>query len=106
MSWIEENAERMYPDSDITYGVGAVREAYAYGANEALKRLAQPEVNSVEELDELPVESVVMDKHGYVYLLVDEDDEFKWSRNGLDAKFPSWGIVLPARVLNRPEVKP
>lgn len=45
MSWIEENAERMYPDSDITYGAGAVREAYAYGANEALKRLAQPEVN-------------------------------------------------------------
>ncbi|WP_440102419.1 hypothetical protein [Glutamicibacter mishrai] len=50
MSWIEENAERMYPDSDITYGAGAVREAYAYGANEALKRLAQPVVNSVEEV--------------------------------------------------------
>lgn len=60
MSWIEENAERMYPDSDITYGVGAVREAYAYGANEALKRLAQPVVNSVEELEALPHGTVIM----------------------------------------------
>ena len=67
---------------------------------------AQPEVNSVEELEALPLESVVRDKYGYVYLLEDEDDEFKWSRNGLDAHFPSWGIVLPAHVLYRPEVKP
>lgn len=27
-----ERAERMYPDSSTTYGVGAVREAYVYGA--------------------------------------------------------------------------
>lgn len=37
MSEAEEQAEQMYPESDITYGVYAVREAFVAGWQMALQ---------------------------------------------------------------------
>lgn len=105
MSWIEENAECMYPDSDITYGVGAVREAYAYGANEALKRLTQPLVTSLEELDSLPHETVIRDSQDFVFERIvhySEDPEWWGTTDFLNET----KVTLPVRVLYLPEVKP
>lgn len=50
----EERAEELYPESDITYGYGAVREAYIAGAAEAEKKLEQVREILANEPDECP----------------------------------------------------
>lgn len=68
--------------------------------------VAQPEVNSVEELDALPIGSVVIING--TMLQADDRDDYgtMWSRvRDIDA-YPSEALALPARVLYRPEVKP
>ncbi|QRQ79146.1 hypothetical protein [Glutamicibacter protophormiae] len=67
--------------------------------------VAQPEVNSVEELDQLPHETVIRDSKDLVF-----------ERIALPGQEPEWWstteflneteVSLPARVLYRPEVKP
>lgn len=61
---------------------------------------AQPEVSSVEELDQLPDGSIVKDLEDEVYIITPYD-EF-WRVWGNDKRFSSGAIVLPARVLYRP----
>ncbi|MHC6175448.1 hypothetical protein [Glutamicibacter sp. X7] len=122
MSWIEETAERMYPDSDITYGVGAVREAYAYGANEALKRLAQPVVTTVEELEALPYGTVIIATggqrllpehpelfakvsfHGRPWQTLDPSDRNDGEDTESSGTVLKWRCHGEARVLYMPEV--
>jgi len=111
MSWIEDNAEEIYPDSDITYGAGAVREAYAYGARAALERVTVPadSVNSVEELDALPVGSVILsERYRYSMKVPNYPVAFQklytkeWHRGGRVAETHP-DLIVPATVLHRPE---
>lgn len=72
---------------------------YAYA-----QAVAQPLVTSLEELDAMPDGSVVKDSVGEVYIMTPYD-EF-WRVWGNYKRFSSCEIVLPARVLHLPEVKP
>lgn len=65
--------------------------------------VAQPEVNSVEELDALPINSVILDRFDYLH--------HKYAKSMPDFKNLVTGghitrleFYLPARVLHRPEV--
>lgn len=69
-----------------------------------LLSVAQPLVTSLEELDAMPDGSVVKDSVGEVYVMTPYD-EF-WRVWGNYKRFSSCEIVLPARVLWSPEVKP
>lgn len=61
-------------------------------------------VKSAEELDELPVGSVIRDAHGWVFVLLDdssltESDEPVWKSPGwwtLDVHFPATVLYPPA----------
>ena len=66
--------------------------------------IAQPEVTSVEALDQLPVGTVVI-INGTMLQAFDKDDYgTMWSRvRDIDA-YQSDALALPARVLYRPEV--
>lgn len=67
--------------------------------------VAQPEVNSVEELAALPINSLVLDRFDYPHhKCAQSKPDFTNLRTG---HFISRGeFYFPARVLYRPEVKP
>lgn len=69
--------------------------------------VARPEVNSVEELDALPIGSAIIDKHGDVGL-IDRDGTIEKCVQFAETIAMSIGYTakhfLPARVLYRPEV--
>ena len=80
---------------------GGSTEDVAECAVEAYLAVAQPEVNSVEELDALPLTSVVRTHHGWVYQL----RGFGWVATGLSDAVAHIDVLdfFPARVLYRPE---
>lgn len=65
---------------------------------------ATPLVTSLEELDAMPDGSVVKDSVGEVYIMTPYDEFWRVWGNG--KRFASEAIVLPARVIDLPEVKP
>lgn len=83
--------------------IGSMEVAEA--AVSAYLAAAQPVVNSVEELDQLPVGSVVLDRFDYPHLkAMIALPEYLNLRTG--ARITRTEFYLPARVLYRPEVKP
>ena len=68
----------------------------------------QPEVNSVEELDALPIQSIVLDSDDDDPLQLVDDGEggSYWVRFGDTGFYSTADIILPATVLYIPEVKP
>ena len=92
----------------LPLGIGKVMaERYAQEAVSAYLAVAQPEVNSLEELDALPVGSLIM-MSGVVAPFLHTDDG--WESTRTPGK-PVWDYTnnphyFPARVLYRPEVKP
>jgi hypothetical protein len=64
-------------------------------------------VTTVDELDALPVGSVVVLQSGQVFMR-DDDDEFGWITPGDISHWTSAGVFpdAPARVLYEPEEKP
>lgn len=70
-------------------------------ALEAYRETVLPEVTSVEELDQLPDDSVVLDDAGAVLRKWCEDT---WYKTGNEHAYTDSYIGLPARVLHRPGV--
>lgn len=70
---------------------------------------AQPVVNSVEELDALPLGTIIEDSDDDCVLQALERGSImgtEWYIPGIEKIFTSKDVELPARVLYRPEVKP
>lgn len=68
--------------------------------------VAQPVVNSVEELDALPVGSVILDGDPCVLQMVEKSSIVgsEWAIANEEHIYTTGKITLPARVLYRPEV--
>jgi len=84
--------------------MGRSYESVAKAVVGAYLAVAQPVMNSVEELDALPVGSVIVVND--TMLQADDRDDYgtMWSRvRDIDA-YQSDALVLPATVLHRPEV--
>lgn len=75
---------------------------------EAYLAVARPVVNSVEELDALPVGSVILDGDPCVLQMVEKSSIVgsEWAIANEEHIYTTGKITLPARVLYRPEVKP
>lgn len=71
--------------------------------NEALKAAALPEVTSVEELDQLPDDTVALDDAGAVLRKWTANE---WYATGDDQSYMNTEIGLPARVLYLPSEQP
>ena len=68
--------------------------------------VAQPVVNTVEELDALPHETVIRDNKDFVFeKIVHHDKSSEWWST-TDFLCDDLNVSLPARVLYLPEVKP
>ena len=75
--------------------MAAMFKDYAETAVSAYLAVAQQEVNSVEELDKLPLMTILCDFHGY--------RAEKWAHGfKLVGSVGVYSITLPARVLYRP----
>ena len=65
-------------------------------------------ITTAEELDALPVESVVMSNMGNVYVKdfdLDDPSAIWWVTAGAVSEYPSISITLPATVLHEPETQ-
>ncbi|HJX77309.1 hypothetical protein [Glutamicibacter sp.] len=82
--------------------------AVARAAVSAYLAVAQPVVNSVEELDKLPAGSVILDGDPCVLQMVEKSSIVgsEWAIANAEHIYTTGKITLPARVLYRPEVKP
>ena len=75
-------------------------------AASAYLAVALPVVNSVEELDKLPVGSVILDGDPCVLQMVEKSSIVgsEWAIANAEHIYTTGKITLPARVLYRPEV--
>lgn len=90
----EERAERLYPDNEITFGAGAVQEAYVDGA--LYGDMTTPAViRTREELEALDYDTVLEDRTKQPYLAGE-------ARGAIDAG-ESEGDWLPAVVITTGE---
>lgn len=102
---------------ETTDGLGEWHEATEYleWVRKEVQRIliaSRPRVvETVEELDALPVGSVVLDKAGDVGKLIcdysnDPAGELLWELAGYGATFGASDVDLPATVIHLPEEKP
>lgn len=96
-----------YPEWDSPENVG--KPGYIENARAAVSAYlaaALPEVTSVEEREEMPVETVLLDADGAVFqYLTVLNGPNGWYMMGSDQPEDCM-MAFPARVLYRPEVKP
>lgn len=99
--WMNTRNESGVCDADRRTDDYATIEAITSVAIKEYLAVAQPEVNSVEELDQLPHETVIRDSEDFVFERIvqhGKDPEW-WSTTDF---LNETKVTLPARVLYRP----